>query len=70
MMNGKSKIEFVSLFVPCTCVDFVSVMTLEMEDLSFAFYELFLQNRSLYTAEPRSSLDMNYSTRVDMSFSH
>lgn len=41
MMNGKSKIEFVSLVVPRTCVDFMSVMTLETEVFSFAFCELF-----------------------------
>ena len=40
MMNSKSKTEFVSLVGPRTCVDFMSVMTLETEVFSFAFCEL------------------------------
>lgn len=37
MMNGKSKIEFISVLVPFKCVDFMLVMTLEMEAFCFAF---------------------------------
>ena len=41
MMNDKSKIEFVSVLELFTCVDFILVMTLEMEAFHFAFCKLF-----------------------------
>lgn len=40
-MNGKSKIEFISVLVPFTRVDFMLVIAVEMEASCFALCKLF-----------------------------